>query len=362
MISLKSVKLLIVVFLSLFASMVFAAECNEIKVNEILARADSVKQSVVVNCSFKAPTNSVITKRLVFSGSASSNLTFDCNDSKIEPLFPGQNAVQVSSIKKVISNSSTWLRPENLNIKNCTIIGAVRIFGMDKNANGLADEYKKSSKLPGHTRRAQVAAPKSIVIDNCRIQGQGRTPLYLAPGVTYSGAKNSVILGTFNSVSIYFDAESSNNFLINNKVTSVSTPGNDEKKRELIAIDGSSKNEIRGNYFSGLNYGGIYLYRNCGEGGTVRHQTPNSNIISNNTFYYKNYTGEKPSVWLGSRNGNSKYCDDDKGFPFGSSINNGDFAEGNQVSNNTIYKFEPNSMIIGSRTTNRVESNIEKVD
>jgi hypothetical protein len=76
--------------------------------------------------------------------------------------------------------------------------------------------------------------------------------------------------------------------------------------------------------------GGIYLYRNCGEGGTVRHQPPQNNFIAGNTIDNTGGYG----IWLGSRNGGRFYCNDDKGFPFGSSQDDGDFADNNTIRGN----------------------------
>ena len=99
----------------------------------------------------------------------------------------------------------------------------------------------------------------------------------------------------------------------------------------MLAVDGSSYNLIINNWFSGLNNGGIYLYRNCGEGGTVRHATPSYNQIINNVFYYDEYIGFNPSVFIGSRNGNRSYCGDDGGYPFGSNSSDLDYARYNVV-------------------------------
>jgi len=94
-----------------------------------------------------------------------------------------------------------------------------------------------------------------------------------------------------NSVAVYLDAESYRNTLQGNSFHADHGAGS---QREVLAVDGSSNNLIMSNHFSSLQYGGIYLYRNCGEGGTIRHSTPSNNSIINNVFYYDNYTGSKP--------------------------------------------------------------------
>jgi len=88
------------------------------------------------------------------------------------------------------------------------------------------------------------------------------------------------------------------------------------------------------NTFKQTTRGGIYLYRNCGEGGTVRHQSPQQNLIEKNTFNLQGLNRGHWGIWIGSRNGNRNYCEHDAGYPFGSSVDNGDFANNNTIRNN----------------------------
>jgi parallel beta-helix repeat protein len=81
--------------------------------------------------------------------------------------------------------------------------------------------------------------------------------------------------------------------------------------REIIAVDGSANNQLLTNTIKKPPNGGIYLYRNCGEGGTVRHQSPQNNFIAGNTIDNTGGYG----IWLGSRNGGRLYCRDDAGSP-----------------------------------------------
>ena len=164
------------------------------------------------------------------------------------------------------------------------------------------------------------------------ITGHGRIPLYLGPGTTRLTIYDSTINGRSDSVALYLDAESSHNIIRNNKFN---VDGNftlrQFRVREVIAVDGSADNQILSNTINNAKGGGIYLYRNCGEGGTVRNQAPQNNFIAGNTI---NNTGGY-GIWLGSRNGGRFYCNDDKGFPFGSSKDDGDFANDNIVRGNT---------------------------
>lgn len=342
-----------------------APPCTTRKVEEILEPATSEKTFVLINCSTKLPPQKKITKRLLFQGQQSSNLQFDCNGAEIdgEELNQGKDMLEISSKRKNNSDNEEWLRPENVAIRNCIVRGSIRIKGMAPNGEG--ELLRNSSRSLGHTERAQQNAPKNIHLYNMKIFGTGRIPLYFAPGVTYSGLHNSEVAGQSNSVAIYFDTESAFNTLRNNYVhtdtydSKVKVLGVTVHKssRELIAVDGSAHNLIVGNRFSSLNNGGIFLYRNCGEGGTIRHQTPTQNQIIDNFFYYNKYDGELPAIWLGSRNGGKRYCDHDKGYNFGSSINNGDFATNNIIAKNQIYKFSPASMIRDRESKNRIFAN-----
>jgi len=112
----------------------------------------------------------------------------------------------------------------------------------------------------------------------------------------------------------------------------------------------NSNNKIMNNWFSGLNRGGIYLYRNCGETGVSRHSTPENNKIINNIFYYNKYKGSKPSIYLGSWDGKQRYCDKDSDSDYGSGVSDLDYARYNVVMQNQIYKLPVNKMI---RTKNK---------
>lgn len=213
---------------------------------------------------------------------------------------------------------------DNVTIKRCKINGSIRTIGLGR--NGEAPGVKASSVKTGHIERAQAAAPRGTVLYGLTITGHGRIPLYLGPGTTRLTMYDSTIKGRSDSVALYLDAESSFNIIRNNTIDI------DGASREIIAVDGSANNQLLTNAIKQAPNGGIYLYRNCGEGGTVRHQAPQNNLIAGNTI---NNTGGY-GIWLGSRNGGRLYCRDDAGFPFGSSKDDGDFADNNAVRDNTF--------------------------
>ena len=229
----------------------------------------------------------------------------------------------------------------DVTIKDVKFTGSIRTIGLG--SNGEATRVQESSIRAGHTERAQAAAPTKVTIDNVEITADTRIPVYFGPGTTDATLKNSKIIGFSNGPATYLDAESANISIINN-VYDVKIG----KGREVIAIDGSEENLIQGNTIKNIKNGGIYVYRNCGEGGTIRHQTPQFNIIRDNTLdiskmnEWRNPTEfifwwERPAgVWLGSREGIRAYCLSDSGHDFGSSKSNKDYANNNAVIKNNF--------------------------
>jgi hypothetical protein len=141
------------------------------------------------------------------------------------------------------------------------------------------------SRSVDYPQRVRAAAPTNITFDNLTIAGTGTSLVYFYSGVTNSRLVNSELKGfPGDGVAIYLDAESAYNIIKNNTIHA------DTNRREQLAIDGSAGNLIIGNYFSALDHGGIYVYRNCGENGAVRHTEPSHNRIVNNTFFYDRYT------------------------------------------------------------------------
>ncbi len=328
------------------------SKCSDKKMQEILEPATASNSTVLVDCNLRfIRRGQRITKRLIFKGNGSSNITCDFNgailDGGVGTVNHRRDMIEVSSIKL---NANTWERPHNIFIKNCKIIGSVRVWGMG--TNGEAPDVKESSKReasnPKHVQRVRDNAPKNIVFDGITITGVGKNPLYFSPGVTYCKLINSEMNGKSDKVGIYLDAESAYNTIENNYLH-VET--DDDKWGKVgynrgwpqMAIDGSSHNKIVNNRFSNINNGGIYLYRNCGEGGTIRHTPPEYNTINGNVFYYKNYKGPNPAIYLGSRDygwteNTFGHCDADDGRPYGSSKSDKDYAKYNTIKNNKFYE------------------------
>ncbi len=331
---------LALLFVAATPALVAAAPCTSAERGRILAPGTG---EIEVRCDLELQRDQVVEKTIVLLGPEASGVQIDCNGAR---LTGGRTHSRKSSVEIRSrppsgdrTDLSQWRRPENIEIRDCRLEGNVRIISM---ANGGSDaDARPSSRRAGHAARARAAAPRNITLRDLTIDGQGWTPLYISQGATQVRLLDSEILGLAESVAIYLDAESGNNEIRGNTIHPRTT------KRELIAIDGSSDNLIVNNQFSSLNHGGIYLYRNCGERGTVRHTTPTRNLILNNVFYYNKYGGSKPAVYLGSRDGSASagYCNEDRGANLGSSADDRDFARYNVVMGNQIYKFRMRDMV-----------------
>lgn len=326
-----------------FQNFTSAKNCSEAKIKELLEDAQkSGKSSVSISCSFKLDKAYRITKKVNIYGAQSSDIALDFAGSLLEPSTgTSERMIHIYSQKMP---DGTFSRPENIRIQNANIVGAIRIRGMS------ADDLREPSRHEGLTKVAQAAAPKNISISKVRITANGTIPLYVEPGTTYVRLEDSKIEGSSNSTAIYLDAESGYHVIRNNKITSAN-------KREAIAVDGSAHNTIVDNYFSNTNEGSIFLYRNCGERSVSRHQSPQFNLISNNTFYYKKYDGSTPAIHIGSRQGNRKYCGDDRDSKFGSGVSDLDFASNNTVINNQFINRSPAKYILDSDSNNTVAGN-----
>jgi hypothetical protein len=299
-----------------------AASCSTKKTQEILQPATAKNSSVHIDCSFTLPPQAQVTKQLIFEGEQASYSIVDCNDAYIHATHAEPSVLIRSKLQQNI-----WQAPNNIQIKNCSIAGSLRIHGMASNGEGKY--LRESSLTEGHTERAQLAAPHHIVLDHLTMVAGERNMMYFAPGVHHVTLKNSHFSGNTAGLALYLDAESADNLIEHNRFN-VQT-----KSRETIAIDGSANNMIRQNQFIHPNNGAIYLYRNCGEGGTVRHQKPSNNHIINNRFELTR-SSKRPVIWLGSRNGQRNYCQADRGYAFGSSVSDADLAQHNVVTANHL--------------------------
>ena len=289
------------------------------------AKVTKNTKAVAIDCDLTLKKGDVIAVPLSFTGSAGSGRVLDCNGATLDGTVPSAMTVLIRSKRQP---DGSWEAPRDITIRNCTIKGGLHIRGLGR--NGEAENVRQSSLTPGHTERAQAAAPRDIRIENVTFVAQGGIPLYAAPGVTGLVVENSTFTGKSGSVGIYLDAESARNQIRGNVFDIRTTV------REVLAVDGSADNRIEGNRFENPIGGGIFLYRNCGEGGTIRHQAPQRNVIKDNTFRYSTTVGARPAIWLGSRQGNRFYCLYRTRGAFGSGLSPRDFAQNNVVTGNRL--------------------------
>lgn len=306
-----------------------AAPCDAAARARLLAPPAPGEDSVALTCSVRLAPGDRVLKRIVLEGKAASGITLDCAGAAIgNPGEPARLDAITLSIRSrpPAQGGEPWERPSGIAIRDCMIHGHVRIWGMG--VNGQAPALRASSHSLGHTERAQSAAPTGIAITGTTITASGPIPLYLGPGVTRVSLTGSRLAGRTVGTALYLDAESAENRIEDNDFVA-------ETGREAIAVDGSARNRITGNRFALGSQGGVRLYRNCGEGGTVRHQTPSDNVITGNVFRGSGLFGAEPIV-VNSRNGWRLYCGEDAGYPFGSSLDNSDGGTGNVVAPNRV--------------------------
>ena len=311
-----------------------AAPCGPEVVAAVLAEATEEEPRVDLGCSLTLSADDVVTKKLRLRGPAASGVTIDCGGATIRRTLSagGPDVIRIESEKQDSESGPTWSRPTDVVIRDCRVEGSIRVLGQGQ--NGEAPDVMADSLTLGHRERAQDAAPTRVLLEGLTVVGDGRIPLYLAPGTTRVTFRDSEIVGRSVATWIYLDAESGHNRILRNRFSGVldRTP-----PREHIAVDGSAGNLIAGNRFEGITNGAIYVYRNCGEGGTVRHQEPRRNVIAGNVFVHDDPALINYAIWIGSRNALNPlidFCDLDDGYDFGSGLSDQDFAGDNVIADN----------------------------
>ena len=299
-----------------------ARPCSAAELGELTAEAATPYR---LTCRAVLTAGQTIVRPVLIEGAEASSAGLDCQGGTI-----GRPGVAVTTRQPTIAvwsrriTAERWSRPTDIRIQNCVIHGAVRVWGMG--ADGRYDDLRASSRTADHTATTQGAAPSHIELDRVTIVGTGSIPLYVGPGVTRLSLTRSTLTGRSDATALYLDAESADNRIENNAIA-VTT------RREAVAVDGSARNRIVGNRFDLKGRPGVFLYRNCGERGVIRHQTPSDNQITDNVF--ARAARLRPQlVVAGAREGRRSYCGADRGYPWGSSADDGDRATGNVVARN----------------------------
>lgn len=211
-------------------------------------------------------------KRIVIEGGSASGVTLDCAGATLGrpdvPAHLGTYTIAIRS-KAPARPGEPWDRPSDIRIRDCTVFGHVRIWGMGENGQGPL--LRESSHSLGHTERAQAAAPTGVTITGTTIVAAGPIPLYLGPGVTRVTLQGSRLAGRSVSTALYLDAESAENRIVDNDIET-------ETGREAVAVDGSARNRITGNRFILRGQGGVRLYRNCGRAARCATRRPRTTL------------------------------------------------------------------------------------
>jgi hypothetical protein len=319
--------------------------CSPALVRKVLQLATSKDRAVRVDCNLTLNPDDVVTKSLQLVGAWASGATLTCNGATLDGSDgtpnTGRDLIVVGSLPPK-GDREEWSVPVGVTVTGCRVLGSVRIKGAG--VNGQDENLREWSRTTGYTQRAQAAAPRDIRFENMDIVGQGRVPFYVAVGATRVSLSGSRISGVSKGPGIYLDAESAGNAIENNRIDVETT------KREQLAIDGSANNRIVANRFSDRGKGGVFVYRNCGEGGLARHQTPSDNLIADNVFEKGGWFFAQPAIWIGSRQGRRSYCGQDSSIRLGSGVDDLDHATRNRVEGNRFVGRKPAEAIRTSET------------
>lgn len=299
-----------------------ARPCSASELGELTAETTAPYR---LTCRAVLTPGQTVVRPVLIEGAEASGAGLDCAGGAVGR--PGAAVTTRSPTIAVWSRrlaADRWSRPTDVRLSHCLIHGSVRIWGMG--ADGSYDDLRASSRTAEHTSVAQAAAPSHIIFEQVTVRGTGSIPLYVGPGVTGVSLTRSTLEGRSVATALYLDAESADNQIEDNLFRT-------RTGREMIAVDGSARNRITGNRFELGGRPGVLLYRNCGERGVIRHQTPSHNVITDNVF-----TGAarlRPRLVVeNARQGRRPYCGADRGYPWGSSADDRDGASENVVSLN----------------------------
>lgn len=304
----------------------------------------------------------VVNALLNIQGSLLSGQTFDCKQAQLKGglLINSAKTGQLDA-----DGDPVFDPPKNITFINCNITSPVVLSGMGSAPDPVIRTASRRGNPAAYVKKIRANAPSGITINQSHIQHAGHQ-IYLSPGVNRFSLLNSVIEGSVesNGQALYLETETSGNFIMGNTFN-VKTGF-----REQIAVDGSSNNTIVNNKFLSMAHGGIGLYRNCGEGGTVRITGPINNSITNNIFIYDNvaqatehsgnnagslgspFSLSQPTystaVMAGMRDGlpnwfrlykwvlPADHCPLDAGLSYGSSISDYDHVRNNGIRDNQV--------------------------
>jgi hypothetical protein len=302
-----------------------APACSAAEIAALMAPAGVDAPAYRLTCFATLPRGARVDRPILFQGAEATGAGVDCKGGSLGR--PGHGGSLVTPTVAVWSRRAGdgWSVPRDVRIVDCTIHGNLRVWGLGRDDPAA---LRASSRTADHTARAQAAAPRGLRLEGLTFVAADTIPLYVGPGVVGTRVTGGRFRGRSVSTAVYLDAESAGG-VIQGVDFDIATG------REQVAVDGSARNRIVDNVFRLRGGGGVFLYRNCGEDGVIRHQTASGNVITGNRFEQAGWFRPR-AVVVGSRQGRRRYCGDDAGWPFGSSLDDGDHATGNVVAANTV--------------------------
>lgn len=248
----------------------------------------------------------------------------------------------------IVKGAEAGVRVSNVTIRNCQLLNysdaiTAHIELKQNTLLGLRNGTIQESTI-------QAIAPTRINVFNSRIINSHMHGIFLNRYITHLNVNNTRILGSSNS-GIYLGADTEyalieNSVFEGNGFSNYDTetlkrfPRRDEtSRREAIAVDASSHNQISHNTFRDNGDGGVYLYKNCWEFEEEPLTAPhrygsNSNLITNNDF-----SAEETAIWVAERadrNLADFTCGDPLIYTANSNKYYRDIAQNNIISNNKI--------------------------
>jgi hypothetical protein len=121
-----------------------AGACEEDKLVEVLEPAAYPNHEVEIDCDLYLEPQNFVFKKLVFIGSRGSGRTVDLNGATLAggdgTQNDGKDMIEVRSeevVERNVENDiSSYARPSNTTIRNGTVYGSIRLWGMAKNGEG----------------------------------------------------------------------------------------------------------------------------------------------------------------------------------------------------------------------------------
>jgi parallel beta-helix repeat protein len=321
----------------------------------------SRRETIDISASMKLPENCVFEQ--VTIQLTAPNIDFDCNNA----VFNGMTKVSRNEYRdaysadeapqglafSVSSAENAAVHLSNITVRNCQIINYISALDVKLN---LTDETKTALRNgSGNEDSLRAKAPADIKVLNSKIINSHGSGIYINRYVTGFELSSSRVKGS-GGPGIYLDAgsraakiaasviEGNGFFSYNPEDRRREARRSDLAKREGLAVDATSLNEIKNNTFRDNADGGVYLYKNCWEDAVAdlnelpRTTGANSNLIEGNSFI-----DERVGVWLAERADrdlNAFDCGDELIYSTGNEKYYRDYARENTVSGNTFTNNE----------------------